>query len=229
MKHWRLCCLGTVCVLLVSSTAEAGPVWSVSSQSPLSFFVSDTGRTLLPMTGLTSTSTTLGATVQVDHIGVTTRAPDSRPDHFTHQNYRVGIVLRDLSNHLSQTLWFAGYIDGTVSKSHTALVNHFYSPSTMSNIHLGSDVFTVSIGPFANPGPGGNPLGALDVHVAEVIAQPKPSASAAPMLGAAALRVSAAVVSETAEPSSILLAGAGASLVGLFVWLRCRRTALPFA
>jgi hypothetical protein len=228
MKHWRLRCFGTVCVLLVSATAEAwaGPVWSVSSQTGLRFFVSNTGRSLLPVTGVTSTSSTPSATVPVEHVGVITRAPDVHPDHFTHQNYIFGITLHDLHNHLSRLLWFAGYIDGTVSLHHTALVNHFYTPSTISNIHLGSDVFTVSIGPFTNPGAEGNPLGSFQVHVAEMpLPSAKPKGSAAPLLGTA-VRLGAVDLSQTPEPSSMFLAGAGASLMGLFVWRRYRRVAL---
>jgi hypothetical protein len=124
-------------------------------------------------------------------------AADAHPAEFTHKSYTLELTLTDLASHQHGTLTFGGIFDGSISKLTSNLTNVFTGQTTQT-LHLGSNLYTVTIGPYTPPEPpDGMRLGAIGAH-AQVDVRPTSSP----------------------EPSSLLLAGLAVTTLGLVVGQR---------
>jgi hypothetical protein len=130
-------------------------------------------------------------------------APSGSPDHFTNAAYSLVLNLTDTASGKSATLNFGGLFSGTVSTSSANVTNKF-TGLTSQTVTLGSNSYTVSIGPFAPPGP--------------------PTASNAGTISAH-VNVQPGIIHTTSgpEPSGLVLAGLGASFVGFVSWRKRQR------
>jgi hypothetical protein len=125
-------------------------------------------------------------------LQLVTDAADGRPARFTNRSYTLELTLTDLASHDKGSLTFGGVFNGTISKLTSNLTNTF-TGQTMQTLHLGSDLYTVTIGPYTPPEPpDGMRLGAIGAH-ADVEVRPTSSP----------------------EPSTLVLASLAVTALGL--------------
>ncbi|HTU19194.1 MAG TPA: hypothetical protein VMG10_14130 [Gemmataceae bacterium] len=122
--------------------------------------------------------------------------------------YQLNLTLRDQASGASGSVTFNGYFSGVlgISGGGNTLTNNFVGPTTQS-LKLGSDLYTVTIGPTVLPqtfigASGWSNGGSIS---ASISVQPATSA--------------------TPEPSSLLLACLGLPPLGLARWLRRKSVA----
>lgn len=132
-------------------------------------------------------------------------APAKYPAHFTDAPYELTLYIHDDCNGKSGFLTFDGVLWGKLTATSAKIHNGFTSPETQT-LHLGDDVFEVTIGPYLPPGPPGpGNAGAIGASV-EVRSEcchhhcPDPSP----------------------EPSTLVLAGLASPALGLWYWRRRR-------
>ncbi len=121
--------------------------------------------------------------------------------------YRLGLLLRDQASGASATLTFRGYFSGYLPLADPSvpysLTNTFVGPTTQT-LHLGHNLYTVSLGPVVLPRYFNSPDDGPDLSMGSISA----SISAKPL------------TNSTPEPSSLLLACLGLPSLGLTVWRR---------
>jgi hypothetical protein len=163
-----------------------------------------------PVTQVTGTAETIAT-----HLMTFSSAPADTPDRVTNRPYSLSLRLYDDASSTSGTLTFAGLLDGTISVDDARITNTFTDLATQS-ITLGSNVYTVEIGPYAPPGPP-NALDpgsiAASISIASQEPPPEPTPEPPPP----------APVTETPEPSSMMLAGVGLSVLGGSAWRKWKR------
>jgi hypothetical protein len=82
------------------------------------------------------------------------KATGANPDHFTNKPYALSLSLKDLASSAGATLTFTGLFNGTATATSANITNTFTGPTTQSVV-LGSNLYTVTIGPYVAPGPTG--------------------------------------------------------------------------
>jgi len=224
MKHVFLV-LGTAVMVLASlasSTVHADMIqWTASTSAA----AANGGATVLSnsfpgvsgsnvLINLPSNYTTSGTnagsvtltTLSAGYIG----NPGSIDDEFggPSSHYQLNLALRDQASGASGNLTFNGYFSGdlNLSPAGNTLTNNFVGPTTQT-LQLGSNLYTVTIGPVVLPqvamgAPGWSTDGSIS---ASISVQPATSA--------------------TPEPSSLLLACLGLPPLGLARWLRRKSVA----
>lgn len=198
-------------LFLPTSAVLAGVDWSFSSTPDGAGIVVGQKGSLLnilgqPLQNQSGTKGVIGATL--------TLAEGIQNDEFKGQNYQLNMTLNDLNGgpgpH-STVLQFNGTISGSISAGVAAWDNQFTGPTTYSDVQLGDNFYTVSIGPFQGPQPGG-PNGSIGLSVT-VTAQDGPTEQPP----------TDPPTHETPEPTSLALVLAGASSLGLGAWWRRRQ------
>lgn len=177
-------------LLLTGATARAEVQWSYDwATSPLSTtsVTSNSGnseiifhnQTLLPGEG---TSDIVATNLEEMWLkeGIT-------HDTFTNQNYTLALILKDTESGESTTLLFSGTLNGPITTGSSNVANHFNSPTSYEHFTLGSNTYSVYIGPYNPPGHPDSFVGGIGAHV----------------------------VVESPEPSTVLLSCLGFSFIGL--------------
>jgi hypothetical protein len=216
----------TLGLALVPVAVQAGPTWSLDFQFGSNALVSDSGRSLLEFKPHNTTSSAKSANPVVSYLDVLTSAHANHPDHFTHQFYLMVLRLTDLVSHQSRGFFLVGDLTGTVSVSSANLTNHMLTRSSFTGIHLGHNIYSFSFGPFIDPNMLRHLPGIFDTHVSF---QPMPTSASQPASTMMAMRAgpmsgSAAIggVSQSPEPSAVVLAMLGISGTGMWGWWRRR-------
>src|SRR5262249_4586986 len=135
-------------------------------------------------------------------------ANPKKPATFTSKGYNLPIFLLDEESGKSGTLTFAGEFNGTVSAKSSKITNTFLDPTTQS-IDLGSHTYTVTMTSYSPPGPPtGSKEGSIGAHVTvNPVDRPPDNPK------------------DTPEPSTMVLAGLGLSVLGAARWRKRRQAA----
>jgi len=191
-----------------SSLAQAGVLWTANWIAEKPNIISASGNNQLLLSdeigfhgdgnqSMTATRITVGEPFSTSSGGT---------DSFTDQNYALRLTLTDEASNETTDLLFAGDISGTITPDSAALTNDFHSP-TSRTVTLGDYEYEVTIGPFTPEGQDGE-AGTIYASVRVTPTgddTPPPSPNEAP------------------EPTSLALAGLGASCAAWAAWRR-RRT-----
>lgn len=169
------------------------------SRSPGILYADVPSKGYITLTDESLKSAAGSSDIVATNIRVYSTASPAKPATFTHKGYTLTLFLLDEESGKSGTMNFTGEFNGTVSKLSSRLDNTFTS-STTQELLLGNNLYTVTIGPYAPPGP--------------------PSATNAGAVSAFA-QVSVRNIQKTPEPSTLVLAGIALPALGL-VYLRKR-------
>jgi hypothetical protein len=123
-------------------------------------------------------------------------------DVFTNAPFTATLTITDGLNGMHGTVSFAGVFNGTVSSGSSNLEFSLTSAKTVP-LQLGKDLYTVTIGRYAPPGP---PSATNTGSIAAFVKVTDPSPQHSP------------------EPSTALLACLGGSCLGLTSWRKWRRS-----
>jgi hypothetical protein len=144
---------------------------------------------LLPESGATAAGS---SDIVAADLQLVSSADDAHPAKVTNKAYTLELTLTDAASHAHGSLTFDGIFDGTFSKLTSNLTNTFTGQTTQT-LHLGGNLYTVTIGPYTPPEPpDGQRLGAIGAH-ADVSVRPSP----------------------TPEPSTLVLAALAATALGV--------------
>lgn len=123
-------------------------------------------------------------------------APSDQPEVFKDVGYRLQLSILDTASNQSGTVTFTGLLNGLLSQE-TAKIDNTFTGNMVHTLSLGGTLYTITIGNFVPPGP--------------------PSSG---LLGAITAHVSLSTVTDTPEPSTLLLGGIGCAFLG---WARWRK------
>jgi hypothetical protein len=136
------------------------------------------------------------------NIKVFSTAPPRTPDTFTNKAYTLTLFLLDVESGLGNTLTFNGIFNGTISRFSANIDSEFVGDTTQELL-LGSNLYTVTIGPYTPPGP--------------------PDATNSGAISAHAI-VSVRTIAKAPEPSTLVLTSVSLSILGAGWWRRRRRS-----
>lgn len=216
----RLYGLSTILLaLMVSGVRADGILWtSTWSNTPTIINANNPGTGYIVLTPnstpLTHEDTSyLAAT----NISTYSTATASNPDVFTNKQFELDLSLTDNASGATHLFAFTGAFNGTLTK-YQSLVSPSWTGSTSQSFVIGSNDYTVSVGPYSWPDvPGSVSTGAISflTHVAVT-----PPVENPPGNGGSP--------NQTPEPGTLLLSGIGLSL-GAIGWMRKRRQDNPEA
>lgn len=199
MKRWPALFLASTLALVTGGAANvwASITWTYDWTPSGDNIVSDNGNSSIQMLKQTQDTRVGNSDVVAVNLNPVSTALDEKPDKFTHQNYFLKLKLTDVASGAFTTLAFSGFIDGWLSAHSTITHNTFNNPVTYSDLHLGDNIYSVTLNAYTGPGSiGGKPGG----------------------IGATVTAAPGENVHHAAEPTSLLLAGLGLSFVGLVGW-----------
>ncbi len=125
-------------------------------------------------------------------------APSHAPERFENAGYHLSLTILDVASNASGTVSFSGLFNGSLSHVIADIRNTFGGEMTKA-IQLGDNLYTVTLGNYAPPGPPSSGLlGGITAFV-----------TVAPM--------------HTPEPSTLLLASVGGAFLGLNAWRKRMR------
>jgi hypothetical protein len=131
------------------------------------------------------------------------------PDVITKGEYSLTMNLTDSASSQSGSVTFKGYFSGAFSTTSSNVANTFTGETTMT-LKLGGHVFTITIGPYAPPGPpSASNAGTISAHVA--VDEDNGGGDGGGDGGHAP------------EPSTLVLSFLGASFLGVASWRKRAR------
>ncbi len=195
MKLSPLAWGGTACVLLLFSTASARAEliqWTYNwSRSPTTVMADSPGTGYISLTNEGMKSAAGNSYLVATNLQAHSTATVTNPDVFTNKTYQLNLYLQDQASGKSGTVTFTGEFNGTLTANSTIISNTFVGATTKT-VTLGNNQYTVTIGPYAAPGPtgavnSGSIAARAEVTVSPVITGifqlPEPSSSALAILG----------------------------------------------
>jgi hypothetical protein len=137
-------------------------------------------------------------------------APFDKPDKFTNANYALTLTITDVASGATGNLTFSGKFNGILSKAYAQITNEF-TGQTSAELRLGSNIYTIRIGPYVPPPvPGASNTGSIGARVSvRTIDLPPPIPVPDP------IPIPPPTPIDTPEPSSLVLAGLGLLGFGL--------------
>jgi hypothetical protein len=193
----------SVVSLICTGVAHADPVpWSYQwTPSTLSLTSDGPGLSKLLLSNEPTGTAAGNSDIVATNLQVLSTADPNHPDTFTHKAYSLTLTIADNASKATGNLVFTGEFNGTASAGSAHIENTFTGSTTMT-LALGNNTYIVTIGPYTPPGPpGSTKFGAISATVV----------------------VKSGSSSTTPEPSSMVLAGLGLSLVGVVGWRKRRR------
>ncbi len=206
-------------LVLAGIQARAEPIQWDYSWTPASLVIAADGG------GTGGVSLTLQPAVQAsgpsDIVATNLRtfssAPVATPDTIAQGDYSLALTLTDIESGRSGEMAFTGYLAGAFSTSNANLTNTF-TGETLQELILGSNKYSVSIGPYAPPGPpGAANAGTISAHVNVERVPPGDGGG-----GDGDGDPGDPPVRPTPEPSTLLLSCLGASFLGAASWRKRR-------
>ncbi|MCI0461755.1 MAG: PEP-CTERM sorting domain-containing protein [Gemmataceae bacterium] len=206
--------LGVACACLLvlpGSSARAEPItWSynwATSPGTVNAVGGSPALKFMPSSGSITADTKDLLAAKIEALGST-----GTTHTFTDTLYTLTMNITDPSK-ATGSLQFTGILNGTLGGDST-LTNEFAKAWT-KDLTLGENTYSVTIGAFKAPGvPGSGVLGSIGADVIVTSAGVPPPVIDPPP---------PPPVNEVPEPTSLLLAGAGLSVLGLRRWCARRR------
>jgi hypothetical protein len=192
--------------VFAGTQAQAGFVGWDYSWSPNALVVpADSGGTGgVSLTFMALTHADGPSDVVATNIRTFSSAPRETPDTVTSGNYSLTMNLVDSASGEKGSVTFTGMFSGTFSTTSSNLANTFTGP-TSQTLTLGGHVYTVTIGPYAPPGPpGAANAGTISAHVD------------------VDMDSGGGTGGNTPEPSTLVLSGLGLSFLGVASWRKRR-------
>lgn len=170
----------------------------VSANAPGSGTVSFTNE---PTKGATNSSD-----VVVTNLRDSSTATATNPDTFgSGAAWKVGLTLTDSASGASTTMTFTGTLTGTFSASNSNILNAFTGQTTYTWAAPNGNTYVVTLSGYTPPGPPtASNAGSISAHV-----------TVTPGSG---------VISNTPEPSTLVLSCLGLGFAGLASWRKRRRS-----
>jgi hypothetical protein len=197
-------------LLLGGMQAQADPVGWDYSWSPGSLVVAaDSGGTGgVSMTLQNQTHADGPSDVIATNLRTFSSAPRTTPDSIAHGDYTLTMTLTDSASRASTSINFTGFFSGTFSTTSSNVTNTFTGDTTQT-VTLGGHTFTITIGPYAPPGPpSASNAGTISAHV-----DVGDGGGGGGGGGGG---------SDSPEPSTLLLSGLGLSFLGAASWRKRR-------
>jgi len=135
------------------------------------------------------------------NILTVSNADPATPATFTKSGYSLALVIFDEASKQTGSLSFAGELNGALSSKSSIIMNNFTNDVKQS-VQIGNHLYTVTIGPFAPPGP--------------------PTANIAGSISALAN----VTVQDVPEPGTLALSGLGMLFGAGWWWKRARGRSL---
>jgi hypothetical protein len=202
MKRLLLFTSAAVAALLAVAPARADLVsWTYDAQRVPVLIPADGGGTGgVGLSNEPSKSAVGSSDIVLTNVKVFSTAPSDTPDQFSSGGgYTLSLKLTDTASGLFGTLVWNGKLSGTFSANSSNLKNTFLSPVTQM-LTLGANTYTVTIGPYSPPGP--------------------PTASNLGSIGAHVEVSGTGTQGNSPEPTTLVLAGLGLSVLGGTAWRR---------
>jgi hypothetical protein len=181
----RLYGTGLALLLLVGSSARAELIaWSYEGSGSPVVTADNTSTTGVNFNYDPRTSVIGDSALAVANLWTFSQTQAPSADTLTHAGYTLSLNLADESSGKSGTVSFQGELNGTINAKSALLTNAFTSALTQS-VALGANLYTVTLGGFAPPGPptasnAGSISALITVHPNTV---PEPSALVLAALG----------------------------------------------
>jgi hypothetical protein len=210
MKRLSLFSSAALVALLAVAPARAGLVaWSYNgARTPVSIPADSPGTGGVFLTDEPMKSAVGSSDIVLTNIHVLSSASADAPDMLmTGGQYTLQLTITDTASGKTGILTWNGKLSGSFSASSANLTNAILSP-VVQMLTLGSNVYTVTVGPYSPPGP--------------------PTASNVGSIAAHVDISGSTVQGNSPEPSTMVLSGLGLSLLGGMAWRR-RRSALRLA
>jgi hypothetical protein len=182
---------GAACLLLclASPRAQAELIqWSYSwSRSPVNVMANSPGTGYISLTDEGMKSAAGNSYLVATNLQAHSTASVNNPDVFTNRQYQLSLFLQDQTSGKSGTLTFTGEFNGTLTANSTILTNTFVGPATQT-LTLGDNLYTVTIGSYAAPGPtgevnSGSIAAQAQVTVSSIFQLPEPNSSVLAFFG----------------------------------------------
>jgi hypothetical protein len=213
MKRFFLMTATVASLLLAGSTARAAAVpWKYNftptdsgTGAVLTSIASDTNATTkIILTNENPTNAAGNSDIVATQVGISSSAPAGFPDTFANKSVTLKLNLTDSDSGAVGDFFFTGQFSGEASGSRSSI--KFMPTGTQSFTQvLGGNEYTVSFSAYTPPPPSGASLKGSIAYTVEV----RP-----------------VDIQKAPEPSTMLLAGLGASFMGLGAW-RKRRNVQP--
>jgi hypothetical protein len=180
--------------LTAPRTARADPiVWGYAwSNSPSDVLADSPGTGKVTLTDSSLTIAAGSSDVVATNLRTFSTATADNPDVFTNKTYQLVFFLKDVASAQTATLTFTGFLFGTLTSQSANIHNQFTGQTTQSVV-LGEHLYVITIGPYSQPGPPGS------TNSGTISAHNEVSMS----------------VQTVPEPSSLVLAALGLSLLGV--------------
>lgn len=228
MKHTSPVLFVTAVALWLAGggAATAGPVWSVDWPSGIQIarVFSPSHRNELDITFHSARGDASTPTADVADMVVVHHGRERLPMGVLRQRYNLGLRLTDLASGERETMHFSGFLEIIHSRNRIEIKNVLTSPGRLTDIELGNNRYTFSLGPFDPPDLLGTHTGSLDVTVTYQAIQSGPPPDTTPTTGppqsgsAPPGDPHTTNVQATPEPPAVLLGVIGFGLVGAAGW-----------
>jgi PEP-CTERM motif-containing protein len=184
-------------LLFTGAQAHAAILWTADWTPGTTTVISDSGNNQILFSNQPAITVGGNSDVVATNISVNDHVVGAS-DTFTHQNYSLALKLTDQASGQFTTLTFSGNLTGTITPNSSNIANVFTGTLTQT-VDLGTNVYTVTIGPYTPPGPAGSNPGSIGAHV-----DVQPNSGHEP--------------NNTPEPSTMLLSCLGLAGLGWRTW-----------
>jgi hypothetical protein len=222
--------LAAASLLFAGTTARADLIpWTYNWTPSVSAVFSDSpGTGKITLTNEPSGTATGTTDIVATNLKVFSTADPGTPDHFTNAKYALALTLTDSQSSKSGTLTFDGEFNGTISAKSSDITNAFTN-TVVQSITLGQHLYRVSIGPFTPPAPPGATNSGTISGTAFVTVSNGGGGGSGGTGGATGGGTGGGTGgtggsggNPSPEPSTMVMAGLGLSILGLMSWRKRR-------
>jgi hypothetical protein len=191
MRYSPVALGGLTWIILLIGTADARAEliqWTYNwSRSPAQVHADSPGTGYISLTDEGTKSATGTSNLVATNLQAHSTATTTHPDVFTNKPYTLNLTLQDQASGHSGTLAFTGEFNGTLTANSSNVSNTFTGPTTQT-LTLGNHLYTVTIGPYAAPGPtgavnSGSIAARAEVTVSTIFHTPEPNSCVLALLG----------------------------------------------